>query len=556
MKVDKSFYREPELRIFEDLAYNGALRNQTIYSGSTQAAHRQRIPLTQHSIFKTQFSNDLLRKALLPKNAQTAVKIFREDGTEIFNPTNLPKVMPEYGSLVFEVEPTDIPKYVECALYDLYIADDVFLKKDLDEALNINLDLIKASLHSFKSIKIEQNGEDLTRLICNADNKLHNVILAGEGNITVTTNAFLISPNTDIENAYLELKWGSLTFFREKLIDVCNNVGSNWTVASSKDLFETGKSKIWLYNSYKLEVSSSLFRDFIGLVGMTPEQFSIKIGDASVYQIISEEVGLDLVSENSFRPKVTFNEATFEGFKTEWISGKSYFPDTEDRYELPIHIKLENNAYLYYRYFSFDYGVDEEIIAHNFTSMAWGEVLEFDKVVSIDKNTQDIIIRTYDVLGNVIDDYALHLGIVYSRGLEDCRAKCPSQETLYPLDEEITPWNPKLPLAPYEPKFWDGEYTSEAEENALAFELDTHIHYSHVSLDLETDGKVYIKSKGNTGWLDTDKELDVFNNPTANGAGCKASEGSYSFGRVNYKGPVCIRILNAHSTRLRAIDVF
>ena len=35
----------------------------------------------------------------------------------------------------FEVEPTDIPKYVECALYDLYIADDVFLKKDLDEAL-------------------------------------------------------------------------------------------------------------------------------------------------------------------------------------------------------------------------------------------------------------------------------------------------------------------------------------------------------------------------------------------------------------------------------------
>lgn len=562
MKFDKSYYKEPELRMFEDLVYNGTLRYHTIYSGETAVGHIERIPLVQDSHYKTQFYNEKLRGAVLPKNFQTALKLFTEEGVEIPNPTNLFSLRPELGSIVFEVEPTTLPKYCECTIYDLYTAQDVFLKKDLDKALEINLDVIKASLHSFNSFTIKQDGLELNKLICNANNKYGDVILVKDNSVlSILTNPFLISPNANLRETYIEIDWGDLTLYRERLSDICNGGGVKWSLVSSKDIYETGKDKVYLYNAYRLEIRTSELNSFVGLVGKTPENLTIKVGDSSNFQKVSKEVGLDYLSRVSFEPSISYNITNYTSLRTDWVSGKSYFPNTEDKYTFPITIGLKNNAYSYYRFPYFNYGIKnkedkEEVKQFTFTSLGRGEELSLNLEVEISKDTQALFVKTFDVLGEEIDSYSLEIDCTPAPSLEEYRVTTPGPNIEFPAKEDITAWNPIKRLEDFEPKYWDGEYTCESEENALAFEFDTDVHYSHIDLDIETDGKVYIRSKNNTGWLDTSKPVDVFMNPISNGRGCKASEGSYSFGRVNYIGPIWVRVLNAHSTKLNGFQIY
>lgn len=116
---------------------------------------------------------------------------------------------------------------------------------------------------------------------------------------------------------------------------------------------------------------------------------------------------------------------------------------------------------------------------------------------------------------------------------------------------------PSNPVQEWDMILKKGVYTSENENSALCFKIPSDgKHYSHIRIDVEHNGEMYIRSEGNTGWLNCQEYTEPFDKPDMNGEGCKLGEGNlYTFGKSVYNTPVYVRILNATEAKVKGFEL-
>ena len=122
MKTNPNTFKAIPNYLYEYKVYSAKEIEGKFYEGTYILAHREDVPLTQDSVYKTQFINPVLSKALLPKTSNTTIRIYDADKKEINNIYNFFELDREHQSIVFKVEPSIKPAYCSVVIYD---AEDI-----------------------------------------------------------------------------------------------------------------------------------------------------------------------------------------------------------------------------------------------------------------------------------------------------------------------------------------------------------------------------------------------------------------------------------------------
>ena len=104
MKTNPNTFNAIPNYLYEYKVYSAKEIEGKFYDGAHILAHREEVPLTQDSVYKTQFINPVLSKALLPKTSNTTIRIYDADKKEINNIYNFFELDREHQSIVFNVE--------------------------------------------------------------------------------------------------------------------------------------------------------------------------------------------------------------------------------------------------------------------------------------------------------------------------------------------------------------------------------------------------------------------------------------------------------------------
>lgn len=578
MKFNRQQFKQPAVQLFLDAVYNGTLSGTSIMYKGMEVAKRVSIPVVQDAVYKTQFFNETLRSAVVPKNKNTAVKLYDINNQEITNPTNYCTLLPEYGSIVFKFEPSPKPVYIECCIYNAYTAQDVLLT-DGSTGMNIGyipnkatdvvtkefleqcLTTFRSATHTLQSISVLQDGLPPVQVVCNATGKLSPVLIPNTTTTTVRTSPCMVHPLSSTTDTYITLSYGSVNIFREKLTDVIQGSGSSWSLISSIDTKEVDgpTEPMYLLNTYECTFSSQDLRRYVGVLGTIPTALTVSISDGTYTQEASIEIGLDENRRTSLQPELFISDVALQQLRTLTVSGESYFPNSQEAVDAMGTLVFKNRTYVYYRPTGIAYGVTyesgEDVLLgqHTLTDVILGDNIDYIPMQLTNK-VRKLFIEPCDLFGVPIERVYTDTDCSTTTYLEITdtyrRVYTPDGTVENPDASIMSVWDSTKQLEPFEPKLTrTGLYTCDSANSAVCFQLDPVGHYSGINLDLETDGRVQVMSYLNTGWLDFNKPLDVFTTPTVLGEGCNAGTGIASFGRVNYIGPIFVRIVGASTTR-------
>lgn len=588
MKVNSKNFKSVPYYPLEHLVYSSIenSQNKFVYNNELVVAHREIIPLVQDTLYKTQFYNEKLSRAIFPKTKSTLIKILDQNKNEINNIYNVFKLDREHSSLVFNIEPTQIPFYCSIVIYDLATSEDLLFRDGSNtmssdyeptedkhvvtkDYLLHKINELKSNFYNLDDFYILQNNQPLTEGICYKNNQTLPVIFIYNTNelINLSTKPFIIENNfkDDVE-IYINIHGQKL--YREKVSDILKGVSVFWKLDSSKNIFSEKFSNIYWLNSYRLDIQPVVLEKNLEIYKEDPFlDIEIIIQDSTGKSYsYSKQFGIDKYINNySEEISVNYDEISLLNYKTKYVSGLAYFENKSNNYELPVVWKFKNTNLYFYRpsvvailgTIENDQEIDQVSIklGSHLPSSTEVEYSDIDKL-KINIHTTALYIKLYNLKNELLYKEVTNIDCSYSEDEETYRVHTPDSDTKYPDVNELTDWNSKESTEVWDPILKKGYYLSDIDNNALCFRIDPSDHYSHILLDIEHEGRVYIKSNNNTGWLDCSKFVDPFKIPVLHEDGCKLGENNiFTFGKVVYQSPVYIRILNSKKTKINKIEL-
>lgn len=552
-------------------------------------AKRMTLNLSQDAVYKTQFHNPLLAYALKPLNKDTALIFYDEHQKEI-KPYPVPELNLDYASIVYDVEPSEIPATVSIVIYtgpevaDVLLADgsvqmienynpvypqDIATKNYIDKTAE-NFTALSYPLKDFNIVQ-----EDLAPVkgICHLNNQLFDTVLFLKDQTTsknladckLTIDSFAI-PNNFSENIQIGICANGTTSHSAFIKDIIEGNGGNWQLVDSDNVYSSDIPKVFWKNSFTVTFNLGAFSNRISKDKPFID-FKIKIWDeaGNTKYSLTKTYGIDnYINPVQVDANVSYIPENLEKFKTKYISGNKFFPDIEDKvYELPIRLQLTNTFLRYYRA---EVPIKLSVISNDNSTFKEYKLLpklhqpltgnlNFDQIIEFTTAFKCLKLECFNLSKEVVFETELNLDISRNTGSEDNRVTTPNADTVYPSTDYGELWDSTRPLEDFEMKLLDDTYVSTNSKSAVCLVFNPTDCYSHVKIDAETDGHMYILSEGNTKWLDCEKLATAFDTPINNGQGCKLNEKFYTFGKVNYKSRIFIRVLGATSFKLKSVEL-
>lgn len=587
-----------ELKLFERQVYNIEPNDIGEFWDTISKkclAKRVELELTQDKVYKTQFYNPNIAFALQPINEATKVLYYYEGDTEPADDTITfsPEVNNAYSSIICKRQPAKNLKKVSLVVYCGPEVSDFLQKdgsvtmdpdywpekgtdvitKDYAENLIERISSIGYSLDTFEVVQSEVRNN--ISGFCYLDNSYWNRILLVKdttGSCIITVNPFVISTTFSEENVSIGLCVNGVLFHSEKIKVILEGKSDEWSLVHSDNIYDKVISKVFWKNAYKLTLPSS---EYTGrYTGDKPYlDISIKVFDNENLEHYKSSRVIKFGADDYIKkvePDIEMNYVgeIFDNYKTEYVSGKKYFKDNPDiSLVLPVTFKIKNNFLNYYRLennleLSVQDKEGEVFFKKDLPIKQHFPLKDFFKIESdIRFNTRYniVCVKAYNLLKEEVFKWYYKLDTKVNEGDESNRVTTPDASILFPEDNYGQPWNPEKPLEVWEPSLENDEYKLLDEyykyKSAICFAVNPNDCYSHMNLDIEHDGELYIKVEGRTGWLSGQNIMKAFNVPTKNDEGCKMNEGYYSFGKVVYKERIFLRILKATFIRLKSIEL-
>ena len=580
-----------EVLLFEKELFSSRVekRGDEFYFLGRKIAERKNLFLIQDPTYRTQFHNELLSKVVDQLGEDFVWKLTDVFGNPINTFTNLPSLKREYSSLVYETEPVNIPVYLSAVVYEGPVGEDVLLKDgsvQMDDEYFPSLDqdiVTKKYIDSYltkwaaerekiKNFEITLNGKELPRGYCYLNNVELPVIyikkypLGDIAHCKLSVEPFAIS--NDWVNPKIAIYINSNPYFVANIKDIVDDVDDDWKLESSENIYTEIVDNIYWKNKYVLDLNTTSGGLSYYLRDNSPYvRISVKVWEEGGSEKSSEEktFGVDYyIDEAECHQDVSWIEEQVQQYRTHWVSGVPYFENGNIEYPLNIRTSIFNNFLQYYR---------PKVVAKLFAVYGEEEVLLKDISLSYhnlieDRNTyvqnSDIKYKiginalrlyTYNLSGEVLNVKEVPFNSLTDTSDETIRVTTPDGTISNPVEDYGAPWDSTKILEPYDMFSRNGEYTSEDPNSALCLRIVPEGCYSHCVLDLETDGEIYLKSEGNTEWLDCQKHKHSVLTPLTHEDGCLVNNGFYSFGKVIYDSPVFIRVIKATKAKFNKIEL-
>lgn len=543
-------------------------------------ARRQTVYLTQDSEYKTQFFNEKLKLAITPKNKYTGIKYYC-NGKQVNELQFLPTLKQDYASIVCQVEPIDPITSISVVIYTAQTEEKVFLKdgsstmepgyipvKPTDvvtkEYADDMIEDFTAANFPLRNLSITQGEEKPLKAICYQNNEEYDVLrlkfyksYAGCEDCQLIVEPFCIA-NNFTEATSIALVHDSKTSHVASIADILEGKGSYWKLLETENVYTVDDVNPFYWRN-KYALTFNLLDLFTTIDPLNPfVELRVRIADDNGNSKLSKpiRIGVDeYISKAQAQAENTYVKETLQEYKTKWTSGFAYFPHEFDTvYSLPFTFIVKNNFLQYFRpQYPFTLTVldanrdiqftyDIELDTHQPTS---GE-FQIDKDIEIKASSRFLLLKAFNIKKENVFTYEVKLDIDSDYSDESNRVTTPSASVHAPLRDYGEAWDSKKTLESWEPKLYHGVYTiDDPSESALCFKVDVEDCYSHINIDIEHDGEMYIKSEGNTDWLDCQNLAKPFVIPVKEDAPCAINEGYFTFGKVVYTSPVFIRILKA-----------
>lgn len=571
-----------KLKLYKEKVYRlrPNVQNEFVDEKYNCIAKRLTIPLEQDAVYKTQFFNEMLACALQPLNNDTQFILYNADG-KVENPYKyLPTLSEDYASIICQIEPekpfTEISIVIYCGpdINKILLSDgsvtmdaDYVPTKDTDVITKEYADRLIENFTAFsyplKHFTIKQGNVGPIGAYCFLDNSFYDKVLFIRNHNTmkrmddceITTDSFAL-PNTFTKNVQIGLVVDGTTTHTARISEILDGTDPNWTLMNTDNVYTGTVDQIYWRNAYSLRFNLESFLSKYS-ASKPYMNIGIKVWDEEGHTRYSDIVvyGIDEYIESAKSlAKIEFIDENFTKFKSKFVSGEGYFENDFDKvYELPITLTIENNFLQFFRLknnlkLSVENDAGEETFACNLPIISHQPVTGTFKIntkIEFTLASKTIHLRAYNVKDELMYDETLTLNAVPDNSDESNRVTTPASSETYPSSDYGNPWDSKAPLQDWDMKLKEGEYTSNTLQSAVCFVTKPKDCYSHINIDIDHDGDMYILSEGNTGWLNCQKTADAFKIPTNNGHGCKLNEGYFTFGKVNYKSKVFIRIIGA-----------
>lgn len=552
-------------------------------------ASRQVLELTQDPVYKTQFRNDLLSQAFPPLTEKTEIIYYNEDG-EVPPLLCRPSLKPEYASIVCEIEPEKPLTKVSVVIYSGPTADDVLLKDgsvtmDKDYVPERDTDLVTkhyaddlvedftAAQHPLRDISIKQGNELMTRTYYK-DNAEYPVVLFRTyssrnpvEDVTLTVSGFAIE-NNFTTNTCIAVVVNGVTNNVVKVVDILNAKTSNWRCTKSENIYGSVVDRLYWKNTYELTFNLKYIEAWFSADSPFID-IHVKLWDNIETRVSSTiTVGIDeYISSKTASNDISIKylEAVLDNYKTQYVSGERYFsPDPERIYTLPVTVEAQNT---YLQYFRSDITGQLNLLNEGKQIVTSYELSSSSHLPTsgIQKYTQDIEFTVaikyiqflaFNIKNEPILESTIPLNTDTDNSDESNRVTTPSGSEITPARDYGKPWDSSKELNDYDMKLRNSVYYENSSNvpNAVCFVVEPKDCYSHINIDIEHDGKMYILSEGNTGWLDCQVRANpVFKKPVENEDGCLVNDNYFTFGKVMYDSRVFIRIIGAKQVKIRNI---
>lgn len=589
-----------ELRLFEKDFFNTHIKKKgdEYFFNERKIAERKTLSLTQDEVYKTQFYNEQLSRAL-PQTTQETLWVFKNKlGNVIQNISNLPSLKNEIASFVFEVEPKDVPTQVSVIIYEGPTVHDILLtdgsvKMDPNYYPEENQDVItKIYLESYlnnwaaerdgiSTFKIKKaTGEPLDKGFRFTDNVYLPVIYvqkyyAGKGeDLSLKIEPFSIPPTW--VNPKISVMFNNMSYYGTPIERILKGQDDLWTLDSSKNIYTEEVSELYWRNGYTLHFNPSLHTELISFDKTSSKDITvdvkIRIWDDTRKVKYSEDqtYGIDYwVWKVESKNTLQYVTEDLQKDKTVWVSGISYYPNTDKDFNINVQAALKNNFLTYYRpdIVARLYGIyaqqKDPLLLHEFSlethTPLWNkETYNFSINLNYKIGLTKLKLVTYNLKGVALNETYIDFDTDTDCSDESNRVSTPDGTEQYPVEKYGAPWDSTAPLRDWDMFLRNGVYTypgEDVEKSAVCFKINPEDCYSHLITNIEHDGDMYIKVQGNTGWLDCKRHKDAILNPVWSGDGCLVNDEFYSFGKVVYKEPVFIRIIHAKKVIFKSAEL-
>lgn len=561
-------------------------------------ARREKIEVTQHSVYKTQFINEKLKFAISPFTETTKVIYYHND-TELNTVTFRPRLDQNYASIICEVEPVNTITHVSVVLYEGYLIEDILLSdgsvqmkdfynptkpKDIvtkDYVDDIVEDLV-AGEHPLRSFEIVQGDYGPLIGYYYRDNSIHDKILLLRENetrisvedCTLKLRPFVVSNSFDKDTTQIALIVNGNQCHVEYIKNILQNTSTDWKLLASENIYTvTQVDEVYWKNTYQLTFNLKQFES-----EMRPAfTFQVRIWDNKAHEKLSQvftyEIDENIIKLRDKDIEISYIEENLKKYFTKYVSGIAYLPEDESvEYSLPVTVKVKNKFLQYYRgkkclellvVNSKGSNIVYNLPISQHQNLS-GE-FEFHQDIKFNINTEKLQVRVYNLKGTCIATKDLILTLRADSSDESNRVTTPPGDILYPSTGYGEKWDSTKQLEPWEMKLQKGKYfCSDKNNSAVCFVYEPKDDYSHIKLDIEHDGLLQILSEGNTGWLNCQGNANMFVNPTQHGDGClvqgltpslSINDKHFTFGKVVYKSRVFIRIIRATQVKINAVTI-
>lgn len=581
------------LNLFEQKIYSIVpnIRGEFVDENSVCIAKRVTLDLTQNSSYPTQFYNKQLAYAIKNINSYTKPIYYNENG-EITNTFSFrPEISPDYASVICQAEPDYPLIQVSVVIYcgpevnTLLLKDgsvtmdstyspsedtDIVTKKYADSLVE-GFTAVAYPLESFSIVQGDHFAPIAAR--CYLDNSIYENVLFIENYqntssvdiCKLTVDAFIVPLTYAEETVQLELLINGSSSHVDTIQDIIAGKSSYWILETSENVFNDNSiSQVFWKNSYNLTFNPRKFLNYY--TAKTPYiDVCIKIRDNVGRTRNSKEYRFGFesyISTAISNVTISFIEETFNSFKTKYISGHRYFPVSEEVYNLPITLEIKNSFLNYFRpetclKLSVVDDLDEELnsqILNIDSHQPVKGMFTFNLPIEFSTRYNILKLQAFNVKEEIVFEYSYKFDTESDVSDESNRVTTPSAAEIFPATGYGETWDSLRKLEKWEMKLKDNFYTSDDVKNsAVCFVVNPASCYSHLNIDIEHDGYMYILSEGNTEWLDCQKQTNAFVNPIKNGQGCKVNDNLLSFGRVVYSSKVFVRVINATFLKLNFI---
>ena len=302
-----------EVLLFEKELFSSRVekRGDEFYFLGRKIAERKNLLLIQDPDYRTQFHNEELSRVVDQLGEDFIWRLKDVSGNPINSFTNLPSLKREYSSIVFEVEPVNIPVYISAVVYVGPVGEDILLKDgsvpmDDDYSPTLDQDIVTkkyidnyltkwaAEREKIKNFEITQNGKELPKGYCYLNNLELPVIylrrwpLGEAPRCELTIEPFAIS--NEWSNPKIAVYINSNPYFVANIRDIIDGVNRDWRLDSSENIYTEVVDDVYWKNKYTLNVNTNGNGLFQYLRNESPYvRISVKVWEDGGLERSSEE---------------------------------------------------------------------------------------------------------------------------------------------------------------------------------------------------------------------------------------------------------------------------